>query len=102
MNLKLDGAHHWFSAGCFAATLGMIAAGQTALQGVLESGTSVVAVVYWGLCTAFGLASVLFAYMGVMQARHQLELLERRIESKQHPTSGARFSPIKKSDKVDA
>jgi hypothetical protein len=102
MNLKLDGAHHWFSAGCFAATLGMIVAGQTALQGVLQGGGAFVAVSYWGLCTAFGLASVLFAYMGLMQARHQLEMLERRIESTQSPASGARFSPIKKNEKVDA
>lgn len=102
MNLKLDGAHHWFSAGCFAATLGMIVAGQTALQGVLQGGSSVVAVTYWGLCTAFGLASVLFAYMGLMQARHQLETLQRRIESKQSPAANTRFRSIKENQNIDA
>lgn len=102
MNLKLDGAYHWFSTGSFALTLGMICAGQTVLEPSLAEGSSIVSVLYWSLCAAFGVASAAFAYLGVMQARHQLDLLESRMQVQRVPASGARFSPIKKKENIDA
>lgn len=101
MNLKLDGAHHWFSAGCFAVTVGMVCAGHTAFEGTLQGGNHAISVVYWAACSAFGLASIAFAYMGLLQARHQLELMEGRIQSQRKPMTGARFSPIKKNENID-
>ena len=101
MNLKLDGAYHWFSTGGFALTLGMICAGQTVLEPGLADASSVVTILYWSLCAASGVASVAFAYLGVMQARHQLDMLESRMQARRLPVSGARFSPIKKKQNID-
>lgn len=102
MKLKLDGAYHWFSTGSFALTLGMICAGQTALERNLAEDGSLVSILYWSFCTAFGLVSVAFAYLGAMHARQQLDVLESRIQSRRIPVSGARFSPIKKKENIDA
>lgn len=102
MNLKLDGAYHWFSTGSFAVTVAMVCAGHTVLEAALQGGNPVVSVLYWAACGAFGLASIAFAYMGLIQARHQLGLMESRIQSQRKPASGARFSPIKKNENIDA
>lgn len=95
MNSKLDGSFHWFSAGSFALTLGMLCAGQTALEPTLQGGSSLVSLAYWSGCSALALTTVGFAFVALLQAREHIRSLETRLEARTIPVSGARFSPIK-------
>lgn len=101
MNSKLDGSYHWFSAGSFALTLGMLCAGQTALEPALQGGSSLVSLGYWSVCFALTLATVGFSFVALLQAQEHIKGLEGKLQVKRIPVSGARFSPIK-SQKIDA
>ena len=102
MNLKLDGAFHWFSAGCFAATLGMVCAAHTALEPALQGGSTWASLAYWSVCSAFGMATVGFSFVAVLQAREHLQSLEGQLAAKRIPASGARFNRPVKSQKIGA
>ena len=95
MNSKLDGSYHWFSAGSFALTLGMLCAGQTALEPTLQGGSTLVALGYWSVCSALTLATVGFSFIALLQAREHIQGLERQLQVERIPVSGARLSPIK-------
>ena len=101
MNLKLDGAYHWFSAGCFALTLGMVCAGHTAIEPALQGGGTLVSIGYWSVCSALALATAAFSFVALLQAREHLQELEERLQVKTIPLSAARSSPIK-NQKTDA
>ena len=95
MNSKLDGSYHWFSAGSFALTLGMLCAGQTALEPALRDGSALVSLGYWSVCSALTLATVGFSFIALLQARDLVQELETKLQVKQTPASDPRFNPIK-------
>ena len=95
MNSKLDGSYHWFSAGSFALTLGMLCAGQTALEPALQGGSTLVSLGYWSVCSALTLATVGFSFIALLQAQEHIRELEGKLQVKQTPASHPRFNPIK-------
>jgi len=101
MNLKLDGSYHWFSAGSFALTLGMLCAGHTALEPALQGGSTLVSLGYWSVCSALALATVGFSFIALLQAREHIHELKGQLQAERIQVSGARFSPIK-NQKIDA
>ncbi len=101
MNSKLDGSYHWFSAGSFALTLGMLCAGQTALEPALQGGGALISISYWGVCSALTLATVGFSFIALLQARDLIQELETKLQVKQTPGTSPRFS-ASKNQKIDA
>jgi hypothetical protein len=73
--MKIERAYHWFSISCMAVAVSMVCAGHTVLEPALHTGGEWVTLLYWSVCTAHVIATIILAYLALVSAQRQLRTL---------------------------
>jgi hypothetical protein len=101
MKLRIERAYHWFSIGSMAVAVGMICAGHTVLEPVLGASGALVSVLFWAVCMASVISTIVFAYLALLNAASETRALTAvAIQRSRSPLTPRRNSPVEQNVEV--